>query len=354
MENFMSIPPVRPKDNSSSPSSLFDKGSYFYSAMQTWAYSPYKNFVIGVLAGIMEVAVDQPLVSLKNILQKRVRTVQAPNQASQHSLWKSVSIRQLYAGAGVNATGTGLITGIQMWGFGLAQRILAGEKETKSLSPFQNLIAACFGGIVAAPFTSWSEMMMDKYRENVKSYEEKGKKGIKPTYVLATSELWKQYGWRLVYLGMIPTVCREIGFTASYTAIGPYFSARLKENNVFYAVASRQQVVPVELIATIVGGVLAGMIGATVTHPFDTWKTRCQGGLKVNFWPQGVRTIVRNSVQMGRQTSQWNVAIRQLFHNLLSEPYQGFAPRFTRVVSAVTLFSLVNWTFNKHLEKYKE
>jgi hypothetical protein len=331
-----------------------DKGSHFYSVMQTLVYSPYKNFVIGLFAGGLEVAVDQPLVTLKNILQKRVRTVQAANHSSQPSLWKSLSLRQLYAGAGANAIGMSMITGMQMWAFGCAQKMLAGKKEVKDLTPFQNLFAACFGGTAAAPFASWSEMVMDKYRENVKSYEEKGKKGIKPTYAVATKELWKQYSWRLAYLGMVPTVCREIGFTAAYTAIGPYFGIRLKENTFFHNVASRQQLFPVDLVAAIVGGVFAGMFGAAVTHPFDTWKTRRQGGMKVDFWPQGVNTIFHTSMQIGYQTGKWNQAMVQLFHALLSEPYKGFGPRFTRMVSAVTLLSLVNWAFNEHLKQYNK
>lgn len=349
----MSNPSVEPKGHSSFCHSFFDKGSYFYSGMQYLSHNPYKNFLIGVFAGAVEVGVDQPLVSLKNILQKRVRgVIQVPNQTQQPSLWKSLSIRQLYAGGGANAFGMSWITGTQMLAFGSVQKLLAGEKDIKSLSPIQNLIAACAGGTAAAPFASWSEMIMDKYRESVKSYEEKNKKGIRPTYVIATKELWKQYGWQLFHVGMVPTICREIGFTAAYTAIGPYFGTQLKTNKIFYTVASQQQIIPVDLVSAIFGGVIAGMIGATVTHPFDTWKTRRQGGLKADFWPQGVGTIVRDSMHLKDQ-KQWNQAIKQLFHRLLAEPYKGFAPRFTRVVSAITLLSLINWSFTEHLKKYK-
>jgi hypothetical protein len=242
-----------------------------------------------------------------------------------------LSIKQLYGGALANGIGMSFITGVQMGVFGWVREKLAGERAVESLSTRENLFASLVAGFAASPFASWSEMLMDKYRENVKRYEGQGRQGSRPTYVIATQELWQQHRWRLMTLGLPMTICRDMGFTAAYAAVGPYFAGCLKTNDSFTSAVTKQNVVPLNLVATILGSVFAGVLGATVTHPFDTWKTQQQGGLKANFWPQG-----------------------QLWRTVLAESYKGFGPRSTRVVSAVTLLNLVQWVVEEQLKRYKK
>ncbi len=348
----MSIPPVKPKDNSLALNPFFEKGSFLHGAMTSLASSPYKDVIKGIFSGAIEVAVDQPLVTFKNILQKRMRTVQNKSQHAP-SIWKSLSLRQLYGGALVNGTGMSIIIGVQMGAIGWTKQKLAHGRNPESLSDLEKLFASIVGGLVAAPIASWSEMLMDKQRENVRRYEEQAKKGIRPTYWKATTELWQQYGRRTLTLGLIPTILREMPFTASYAAGGPYFAACLQKNDSFKFIASQQQIIPLNLIATIVGSAFAGALGATLTQPFDTWKTQCQGGMKTVFWPQGIRTIMKNSLQTSHQTGRVDQALGELFHHLLAEPYKGFGPRFTRVVSAVILLNLLSWSFEEHVKQYQ-
>lgn len=350
----MFSPSEGPKNKSWSWNSFFEQGSYVSTTLTAWAQSPCKDLIKGIVSGATEVAVDQPLVSIKNILQKRIRSVQVESQqAPAASIWKSLSVRQLYAGALANGAGMSLITGVQMGSVGLTKDALLSRRETKTLSHVENLFASLMGGLAAAPIASWSEMLMDKYRENVKRFEELGKKGHRPTYVNAMKELWHQYRWRTFSLGLVPTICRDMGFVATYAVIGPHFAGILMDNSVFKSVVNRQQVVPLDLTATVVGSVFAGVLGATVTHPFDTWKTQCQGGMKRVFWPQGVRKITSDSFELGRKTGRMDRALVQLCSELLSEPFKGFSARFTRVVSAVTLLNLMNWYIERQLSRYK-
>src|SRR5262249_39224985 len=143
------------------------------------------------------------LVTAKNILQKRIRAVKDKSNHAP-SIWKSLTLRQLYGGALANGIGMSLITGVQMGSIGWTKQMLACGRDLQSLSDIEKLFAALVGGLLAAPFASSSEMLMDKYRENVKRYEEQAKQGVRPTYWKATTELWQQYRWRTLTLGLVP------------------------------------------------------------------------------------------------------------------------------------------------------
>src|SRR5207248_570608 len=103
------------------------------------------------------------------------------------------------------------------------------------------------------------------------------------------------------------------------------------------------------LFSNIIGGMIAGGIGTFVTHPFDTWKTRCQAGMPVNFWPQEFHFILRKSLRK----EGLDPSLLDLFKNLLVDPYKGFIPRCTRVVAAVAFLNLFNASAEKYLEQYK-
>ena len=173
---------------------------------------------------------------------------------------------------------------------------------------------------------------------------------------MVLKELWIQYKGKMFTHGLMGAGLRDMGFTATYAAGGPFFKSLFLNNSYFQIVAGKVQIIPSDLIATICGGVVAGVIGAAATHPFDTWKTQRQAGMKTEFWPGGVRSIVSKSMGMekGDQKLRLDRASISLFKNLIEEPYKGFGPRCTRVTSAVTLFNLYFTYAEAHLEKYKK
>lgn len=348
----MSTPTIRPKDTPSTANFFNDKEGFFGPVMGYFARHPHKDFVIGTMTGFTEVAIDQPLVSIKNALQKHMGDVQDKSK-SNPSLWKSLSVRQLYAGAGANAAGMGLITGVQMGVIGFARKKLAGERDVKDLTTAEKVGTSLLGGLAAAPIASSSELLMDAHRESVKRYEANAKKGVKPTYITTTKELWKLHNYRMFSLGLFQTAIRDMKFTFAYDVLGSYFAAQLKENVRFKAFVEKQEAVPLDVVALLFGGAFAGAIGATVSHPFDTWKTQRQSGMKTKFWPHGLRNMARKSIRLAQRTGRWDRAAIRLFRKIVAEPYKGFGPRFTRVVMAVALFNLVPWAVNEQLKKYK-
>jgi hypothetical protein len=353
----MSIPPVSQKNESSAATPSFENGSYYSLMMTRLAHSPLKDLVKGILAGWAEVGIDQPLVTATRMAQRRLRE----STTSSTSFWKTLTFRQLYGGALANGTGMSLITGVQMWTIGAMKKVLTQGNDTQSLSMWQKLFVSSTGAIAASPLASVSEMLMDKYRENVKHYEEKGKKGIRPTYVSAIKELYKTYGIRMFTRGLGQTIGRDAGFVAAYDSLAPYFKGLLMENPVFKVIVSQQNLMPQELVATIGGSVVGGVIGVTLTHPLDTWKTRNQAGMKTLFWPRGVLSIFNESFQLMRyernDRASLNRRIAQatvyLFKNLMAEPYKGFSFRFMRGVSAVTIFNVVGFYFDRYFAKYQ-
>jgi hypothetical protein len=349
----MPTPPVGPKNTPPSiPPSLFDKEPYTYF-MTTLAQSPFKDLTKGIFLGWIEVGIDQPLVSATKIVQRRI---QDPT-SSATPFWKTLSVRQLYGGALANGTGMSLITGMQISTIGWTKQLLAQGKDASSLSLWQQVFASSIGAIAASPFASFSELVMDKYRDSIKRYEEQDKKGTRPTYARVTRE-----ALRYKTCGLSQTIGRDAGFVVAYDSLAPYFTTLLLDHASCKSYMSQQQIVPVDLVATIVGSVFAGVLGITLTHPLDTWKTQRQAGLKTVFWPRGISPILAESFQLMHHDRRIEVArldrrisdaVVYLFKNLTAEPYKGFSFRFMRGVSAVTIFNVVGWYFESTLAKYQ-
>lgn len=333
------IPSLKILHSSFDPAS---KEDFFYSRyMKKIAESPRKELAIGLVGGFLEVGIDQPLVSIKNIFQKQMNGT----SGRWSSISAALSFRQLYGGSMANALGTSLLIGIQMESFSKMQKFLSKGKDPSTLSNMQNLFASTVGGIAASPAASWSEMLMDKFRENIHAYEKNGKQGKKPTYPAAMSELKKLFGKGVFMRGMAPTIGREIGFTAAYTTGGPYFTEAINRDQHF------KSIVPEKfrfLASNILGGLIAGVLGAAATHPFDTWKTLYQAGMKVDFWPEGIMSILRKSlaIKPARQS------IIYLVKNLTAEPYKGFSPRCIRVAAAVAFLTSFNASAENYLKKF--
>ncbi|MCE5318115.1 MAG: MC/SLC25 family protein [Parachlamydia sp.] len=247
-----------------------------------------ESALVGMASGVLEVAVDQPLVTLKNELQKGGKL--------------NFSARVLYGGFSANATGMALVTAVQAG----VNNALKGWWQNRSTDGAEalNFASASLAGATSALVACPSELLMDRQRENEKAYEEarhKGQAPQRPTYSRTVTELTREWGLAGLYRGLFPTMVRDSGFTVAYAAGAPYLKERLRP----YLG---------EWMATAVSGATAGVVGALVTHPFDTLKTWRQAGLAHEVW-QG--TLQKS----------------------LQELYKGFVPRATRVVMATTLLA---------------
>lgn len=240
-----------------------------------------ESALVGMASGVLEVAVDQPLVTMKNELQKDGKL--------------NFSARVLYGGFRANATGMALVTAVQAAVNNALKGLWQPSENAEALKFASASAAGAASALVACP----SELVMDRQRENEKAYE--AGKRQRPTYSRTVSELTREWGFSGLYRGLLPTMVRDSGFTVAYAAGAPYLKERLRP----YLG---------EWMATAVSGATAGLAGALATHPFDTWKTWRQAGLAHEAWQGSLKKSLQSL-------------------------YKGFVPRATRVVMATTLLA---------------
>lgn len=221
-----------------------------------------ESALVGMASGVLEVAVDQPLVTLKNELQKDGKL--------------NFSLRVLYGGFSANATGMALVTAVQA---AVNNTLKAWWHPTDRLEAL-NFASAGAAGAASALVACPSELVMDRQREN-----EKRPMSRKPTYSWTVKELTREWGLAGLYRGLLPTMVRDSGFTVAYAAGAPYLKERLKP----YLG---------EWMATAVSGATAGVVGALATHPFDTLKTWRQAGMAHEAWQGTLKQSLQGSTKV--------------------------------------------------------
>lgn len=278
-------PSSTPKDKQNSP--------YLHWMVSLIANNPYRELGKGIFSGVVEVYLDQPLVTIKNQLQ-------ANGGTSQASKWNKDFFKKLWAGAGANATGQALVAGANMFTLDYLRRIQTANGKQQSLTFMQDLVTSIATGILTSPL-SFSEMVM--MHQNQRVAEAVKNQTTKPSYTSTIAHLWKAQNWGMFTKGLLHTAIREAFFTASYGTLSPYFKKKTQEIGIEN-----------ELIATIIGGGLAGVLGGTCSHPFDTWNTQAKLGVPRTKW--------------------------------LSS-YQGLGARNTRIALAIIWYSLINEGYKK-------
>lgn len=297
MEIFMNSSPVgSPNGCAPAPSSSStnkQSNPYFHWMVTLIANNPYRELGKGIFSGVVEVYLDQPLVTIKNQLQANTGTSQAIglNRAFLKKLW---------AGAGANATGQACVAGANMFTLDYLRRIQIARGNQQTLTFTQDLFTSIVTGILTSPL-SCSEMVM--MHQSQRMAEAVKNQTPKPTYSSTITHLWKTQNWGIFTKGLQYAAIREAFFTASYGTFSPYFKKKAQEVGIEN-----------EFIATIIGGGLAGVLGGTCSHPFDTWNTQAKLGVPRTTW--------------------------------LSS-YQGLGARNTRIALAIIWYSLINEGYKK-------
>lgn len=240
-----------------------------------------QGLVRGSIAGVLEVAIDQPLVTIKNDWQQGKKA--------------SFKLSHLYRGFGVNAGSMAPITAVQMSFYELFKHGLQDE-NSQSLPDNKKLLAATLSGSVSAGVSSPSELLMIQQQKN------------KATLGKTMNMVIKVHGPKVFLRGIAPTMFRDGGFTAGYLAGGPALSDKFIDAGL------------PEPLATVAGGTCAGLIAAGVTHPADTTKTKLQADLAKKYYKNA-----------------WDVFTKEGIREL----YAGFTPRATRVVMATIVMGSV-------------
>lgn len=195
--------------------------------------------VVGCVSGAIEVAIQQPMVGIKNAMQRGDAIPMNP--------------LVLYRGVMINILSIAPITGIQFALQPFFMKLMAGEKKA---SDGQNIAAATMAGAVSGLVSGPAELIMIQ--------QQKFGLSMAQTY----SQLVKEKGLGILVRGLSCAMTRDGVFTAGYLGLGPVL-----QGAVATSLGSSD---PDEMKVRVVAGSIAGVTAAVVTQPFDVAKTRLQ------------------------------------------------------------------------------
>jgi len=132
--------------------------------------------------------------------------------------------------------------------------------------------------------------------------------------------VFASFGMRGLYRGGSMTVIREGIFCTSYMAVAPLVKGILLGRQPQLSDGS----------ATLLSCVASGTLGATLSHPADTLKTRLQGSLFAEVRAAGPAEALADLRRQGP---------------LLPQVYKGYLPRVFRIVSCTYIYSQLTACF---------
>ena len=252
-----------------------------------------QSLITGSAAGAIEVGINHPLWTIKIRMQCGDPFTLSP--------------RHLYRGILPNATSMIPVTGIQVGLDRCLQHVLF--KGTHELSNFQSIMCAFVAGVGSAPLCCATEMVLTHQKNRGHHFYAVG------AYLLTNN------GYRSLCVGLPATIIREGIFTPFFLAVTPILTGMI------------QPYCSNEYIARLAGGIGSGL-GATVfSQAADTIKTIQQGAELPH--------------QMSLRTVSKDLYAQQGIYGF----FKGGLPRGARVVSAVTVMSLVTQEMEDYFSK---
>lgn len=258
---------------------------------------------IGAACGSMEVCIMQPSVYWKTEMQQ-----------GRFNLRRAVNPRFAYRGTVIAATSIAPITAIQFSVNGACMSALSGF-EPVTASMLSSLMAGVVSAAVQSP-CQLVEINQQKHGGSVLAIPRR----IIDTHGLAG--MWR--GWSM-------TTAREAIFCCSYLSSAPLLSKALRERSSLG-----------EHSSAVVGAVLAGTIGAVLTHPADTFKTRLQGDL----FPDSCTGRAPVNVSLRAAATDMVVSSGGSTLGAISKCYSGFSPRLLRLVCCTFIYGQLNEVFS--------
>lgn len=259
--------------------------------------SSTQHGIIGAAVGSMEQALMRPTVYWKAELQQ-----------NRLELKKAVNPRYCYRGLPVAVASIAPITGIQFAATHLSMKglqVIRGATsalQESSTSDRDAILCGVFAGatsaIVQSPF-QMIEINQQRQGGNV---------------ITMARRILASHGIIGLYRGVSMTACREGIFCASYMGISPFVKKRLQEERPDLS----------DTAALAASSIFAGCLGASLSHPADTIKTRLQG-----------------SVFDANRVSGPLEALREMRaqKGYIAECYRGIVPRAFRISCCTFIYS---------------
>lgn len=234
----------------------------------TTLLGPGQNAVLGIAAGAIETAIDQPMLYWKN--------------ASQQGLPFTLQPRLMYRGLVASMANMGVVTGFQFFTVGSVQQLFL-RGESRSLTSQEEIGAGFIGGALSGVPCGFMELVMIQ--------QQRFGGGLVGTPV----RLAKDCGAMTLTRGISTAAARESVYTAGLLGIAPVLQKYFAANHLDKFGGSFTA-------AGMAASVCSGLFAGTVTHPIDTVKTCMQGDCerkKFTNIPGTVRTIMAEHGMMG-------------------------------------------------------
>ncbi|CAI5725917.1 unnamed protein product [Peronospora destructor] len=264
--------------------------------------SGLQNGVVGSIAGMIEVVLQQPTVAVKNAVQQG-RPIQ----------WSS---RALYRGVGVSLVSIAPVTALQ---FAVNGRLLRGLTTSGAAPSDQTkLLCGILSGFSSAVVSGPADLVMTLQQNNGKSFGS------------TVKDVARAHGVMRLLRGFTATAVRDSVWCAGYLALGPVLARETHTlspatfGHVDTATKSQRA------LASVVGCIAAGLIIVVATQPVDTVKTVMQG--EAMTLPSGhVPSTLASVTSIYRKGG-------------LPRFYRGIVPRGCRLIGAVFILGQSrNW-----------
>lgn len=201
--------------------------------------TPMENTIMGFATGAIDITSTQWILYCKN--------------ATQQGLPLTLDPRVLYRGYTMSLANMMILTGAQVPLTGMVKNAIT-QGEVRRLSDGEELTAALTGGVISGFLCAPMELIMIQQQRYGTS--------LIATPAKIVSEAGSPLG---LFRGLAMSCGREGIFTMGMLGLGPVVKRQLVEQG--YDNTKAQ----------IYGGIAAGVVVGTISHPMDTIKT-CQQG----------------------------------------------------------------------------
>nr|CCA23816.1 Mitochondrial Carrier (MC) Family putative [Albugo laibachii Nc14] len=261
-----------------------------------------QNAVVGSLAGMTEILIQQPTIAVKNAIQQKIPIKWTPSI--------------LYRGVGVTLASVAPCTAIQ---FGVNGKLLSAfSQNEKLLDPVERQKRDDILKVGCATVAGFTSAFMYAPGELVMTLQQNTGKSFRQTIAEVLRSQWITR----MYRGFDCTAARESIWCASYMALGPAIAKKLHDKVPSFFGTVESASIGQQMSASATASIMAGILTVYATQPFDTVKTLMQGEAL-----QSHKTLP-NSIATAQRL--WKSGGIQSF-------YRGTIPRGVRLIGAVII-----------------
>ena len=214
-----------------------------------------QNTFLGIISGIIDVSITQPLVYWKVASQQKFKFTLNPSI--------------VYRGTITNMFSMSILTGLQFPLTAISSKIIT-NGENRRLNDNEIILSGFIGGSISGIICAPLELLMIQQQKYGGSL------------INTSKQIIRKYGLKKHFRGIITSCGREGIYTAGYLGIGPVITRKLEENY-NYSITTNK----------IIGAIGGGIIASTLSHPLDTCKTCMQGDLNDRKYKTTIKTLIR-------------------------------------------------------------